>query len=303
MKIIKANGDIVPLDFSQVTKQTKPATEGLKNVDYKTLEEDTKVLLRDRMATSEITRNLITTALNKVDIDRSDWTYVAARLELYSLYHNIKRIYNRTGSGDVYKMASLNMFINKYKDIGKERLGDFVNKYTEDEISELNNYIVGERDLLMNYFSVKTALNMYLFKVKGDIVELPQYLHMGVAMYLAQNEKDKMYYVKEFYDMFSKFEFINSTPTNANSRSRIPSTISCLINRIPDSIKGIFDAFKEIGLGSQQGSGWGIDWTFIRSKGSYIDGIKGIAGGKIAFLKTLAGISIAVDQRGKEYSV
>lgn len=300
MKIIKADGRIVPLDFSQVRKQTLPATKGLKNVDYLELEKDTKILLRDGMATSEITKNLVTTSLNKVDLDCSDWTYVAARLELYSLYHNIKRLYNKTGSGDVYKKVTLNNYINTNRDnyLGKERLGYFVDKYTDEEISELNKYIVGERDLLMNYFSVKTALDMYLFKVKGKIVELPQHLHMSVAMFLAQNEVDKIGYCVKFYDMFSKFEFINSTPTNSNSRGLVPSTVSCLIDQAPDSIVGLFEHYGHVALGSQKGSGWGMDWSLVRSKGSYIDGVKGIAGGKISFLKILNDISVGVDQKG-----
>jgi len=302
MKIIKADGRKVPLDFSQVTKQTLPATEGLHNVSHLDLEEDAKVLLRDGMSTNEITRNLVTTALNKVDLDCSDWTYVAARLELYSLYHNIKRLYNKTGNGDVYKKVSLYNYIDTIGNVklGKERLGSFVDNYTNEEIIELNNHIVGERDLLMNYFSVKTALDMYLFRIKGEIVELPQYLHMCVAMYLAQNEVDKIGYCVKFYNMFSKFEFINSTPTNSNSRDLVPSTISCLIDQAQDSIVGIFGHYGQVALGSQQGSGWGMDWSLVRSKGSYIDGVKGVGGGKISFLKILNDISIGVDQKGRK---
>ena len=303
MYVIKRDGRKDPLDITQVRKQTGPATEGLHNVSYEALEAEASILFRDGIYSTEIQHALINTALDKVDVDAADWTYVAGRLQLYELYHEIKRLYGVSGSGDVYERVPLSKYLAYREDLGNDNIvttiGSFKDKYSPEEIGELNTHINGKLDLLMNYFSVRTGMDMYFTKNShGEIIELPQHLHMATAMYLAQNEVDKMGYALKFYEMFSKFEFINSTPTNANARAKKPSTISCLINSVPDSIDGIFDSAHEVAKGSQQGSGWGIDWSWVRSKGSWIENTRGVAGGKIPFMKIYNDISIAVDQKG-----
>ena len=46
-------------------------------------------------------------------------------------------------------------------------------------------------------------------------------------------------------------------------------------------------------------SGWGIDFSKVRSVGSDIGINKGVAGGKIPFLKVFNDTAIAVNQAGK----
>jgi ribonucleoside-diphosphate reductase alpha chain len=51
------------------------------------------------MKTSDIAKSLIATAVEKIDIDRPDWTFVASRLYLYDLYHVVGKNLG-TGKGE-----------------------------------------------------------------------------------------------------------------------------------------------------------------------------------------------------------
>ena len=293
--MVKRDNSVEKMDFSKIQKQTRPAVLGL-GLDAKELEEEVKVSMQDMMTSTDMQSILIKTALSKVDVDRSKWTFAAARLDLYDLYHRIKISYNEQGSGDVYKRVTLKKYIN----MNKGRLSKWYKKYTKKEVSYFNSLIDGERDLLFDYLGFKTMTDRYLIKDNNsEYVELPQHMHMAVAMFICQKEHNKKYWVEKVYNAISTLLIVNATPINSNGRLKNASTASCLTTSIPDSINGIFDAYKEIALGSKLGAGWGIDITRIRALASTINNVKGVAGGSIPFSKILNDIAIAVDQLGK----
>lgn len=294
MYVIKQDGRKQELDISQIRKQTIPACEGLEFTSYEELEFSAELMFRDGIPTSEIKDSLIQAALNKIDEATPKYTFVAARLSAYDLYHNIKRTYGVQGKGNVYKKVKLQDYINFNKDI----LSDWHSTYTPEEVEELNNYIDSKRDLLFDYLGFITCRDRYLIKRKGKVRELPQHMHMAVAMFNSQNEQkeNRIEIVKELYDVLSKLEYINPTPMNTNGRIKNGGLISCLLGTVPDSIEGIFDMAKEVGQGSKIGAGWGIDISRVRSQGSTIDGKDGVAGGKIPFTVIFNYISLAVDQ-------
>jgi len=45
------------------------------------------------ISTEDIQQTIIKTAVDKIDIDRPDWTFVASRLFLYDLYHKVSGLY------------------------------------------------------------------------------------------------------------------------------------------------------------------------------------------------------------------
>ncbi len=293
MRVLKRNGTLEKLRFENVRKQTKPSVEGL-DLSYEELEVDMKILFTDGIKSTDIQKSLIITALNKIDVDAPKWTFVAARLSLYDIYHDIKRLYGKVGNGDVYDKVTLKDYINFNLNV----LSDFHLKYTDAEINELNSIIDSKKDLLFDYLGFVTYRERYAIVNDGNVSELPQHLHMAVAMYLAQNEVDKVHWAKKFYKVECDLEFINATPINSNGRLKDGSTISCLVATTSDSINGIFDTAKEVAKGSSLGSGWGIDWSRVRSLGSKIGERINAAGGKIPFLKIFNSISVGVDQKG-----
>jgi len=304
--VIKRNGRREHLDISKIRKYTMAACERLKDVDYSELELDAKLQFRDGITTEEIQETLIKTAVDKIDIDRPNWNYVAARLFLYDLYH---RVTGFTGYNH------LKEYFKKGEDSGRILPG-LKEKF---DLDDLNNYIDEKRDLQFTYLGIKTLYDRYIIKdKKGNPIELPQQLFMGVAMFLAQNEtnpesipdeeKGKIdlndpkairgYWAKKFYDVISKFEVMVATPTLSNARTTRHQLSSCYVGSMNDNIEGIFDDYKEMALLSKFGGGIGWDVTKIRALGSFIDNHKNAAGGVVPWLKIANDVAIAVDQLG-----
>lgn len=286
LRVVKRSGRIETLDVSKIQKYTADAVADLEGVSQSELEVDAKLHFKDLITTEEIQQTLIKTAVDKIDVDTPNWTFVAARLFLYDLYHKVSGF---TG----YK--HLREYFEKGESEGKILKG-FKEKF---DLDFLNNKIDPKRDLQFNYLGIKTLYDRYLIKDRNNLpIELPQQMFMALAMFMAQNEKEPNEWAVKFYDVISKFEVVTATPTLANGRTTRHQLSSCYIGSTPDNIEGIFDAYKEMALLSKYGGGIGWDFSKVRGLGSFIDGHKNAAGGVVPFLKIANDVAIAVDQLG-----
>ena len=284
--VIKRNGRTEPLDITKIQKYTSAAVKDLANVSQSELEVDAKILFRDGITSKEIQQTLIKTAVDKIDIDAPNWTFVASRLFIFNLYHQVNGF---TGYG------SLKKYFERGEKEGRLLLG-LKEMY---DLDRLEKHIKPERDFQFNYLGVKTLYDRYLIKdSNSEPIELPQHMFMAISMFLAQREEDKHEWAIKFYDMISQFEVMLATPTLSNARTTRHQLSSCYIGSTPDNIEGIFDSYQEMAMLSKFGGGIGWDWTGIRSMGSFIDGHKNAAGGTVPFLKITNDIAIAVDQLG-----
>ncbi len=290
--IQKRNGRREVLDITKIQKHTIAATKDLEGVSQSELEIDAQIKFIDGMSSSDIQDALIKTAVEKIDIDVPNWTFVASRLFLFDLYHKVGKATHGI-KGEPY--GHLKEYIKYGQEAGRIIPG-LEDGYDLDELSE---YLEPCRDYQFTYLGMKTLYDRYLLKNnQKDPIELPQQMFMGIAMFLAQNEDDKQEKAKEFYDVISKFEVMLATPTLSNARTNRHQLSSCYIGSSPDNIEGIFDGYKEMALLSKFGGGIGWDWNSIRALGGVIDGHKSAAGGTIPFLKITNDIALAVDQLG-----
>ncbi len=290
--ITKRNGRKEVLDISKIQKNTIAATQGLNGVSQSELEIDSQIKFINGMSSSDIQDALVKTAVEKIDIDVPDWTFVASRLFLYDLYH-------RTGKATHGIKGSAYCHLKDYISYG-QKAGRIIPELESGyDLDDLNKQLDPSRDLLFNYLGVKTLNDRYLLKNSdNEPIELPQQMFMGISMFLAQNEEDKQEKAKEFYHVLSKFEVMLATPTLSNARTNRHQLSSCYIGSSPDNIEGIFDGYKEMGLLSKFGGGIGWDWNSIRALGGVIDNHKSAAGGIVPFLKITNDIALAVDQLG-----
>ncbi|MCF6309856.1 MAG: ribonucleoside-diphosphate reductase subunit alpha [Sulfurimonas sp.] len=286
MTIIKRNGRTETLDITKIQKYTSAAVKDLAGVSQSELEVDAQLHFRDGITSTEIQQTLIKTAVDKIDIDTPNWTFVASRLFLFNMYHQVNGF---TGYG------SLEEYFTRGEREGRLLLG-LKEMY---DLDRLEKHIKPERDMLFNYLGVKTLYDRYLIKDSAsEPIELPQHMFMAIAMFLAQREEDKHEWAIKFYDMVSTFQVMLATPTLSNARTTRHQLSSCYIGSTPDNIEGIFDSYQEMAMLSKFGGGIGWDWTNVRSMGSFIDGHKNAAGGTVPFLKITNDIAIAVDQLG-----
>ena len=241
MLVKKRNGRLETLDITKIQKYTSAAVKGLDNVSQSELETGAHIQFRDGISTEEIQKTLIKTAVDRIDIDAPNWTFAAARLFLYDLYHQVNGF---TG------YQSLSIYLERGEKSGRILKG-LKDQY---DLDLLDKHIKPERDLQFNYLGVKTLYDRYLIKDNNNNpIELPQHMFMGIAMFLAQNEIDKHEWAIKFYDMISKFEVMLATPTLSNARTTRHQLSSCYIGSSPDNIEGIFDSYKEMGMLSKFG--------------------------------------------------
>ena len=292
--IIKRDGRREPLDITKIQKMTSEAVANLSGVSQSEIELDAHIKFIDGMKSSDIQDALIKTAVEKIDIDVPNWTFVAARLRLYDLYHEVGKVLgNVKGNsyGPLQTTIDYGIAQNRYK---KDLCKDF-------DVEDLSNYIKPERDLQFTYLGIKTAIDKYLTRdALGQTFELPQHMFMMIAMFLASKEKpkDKQQKAKDFYDVISTFEVMIATPTLSGARKIRSQLSSCFIGSAPDNIEGIFDSYKEMSLLSKFGGGIGWDWNEVRCRSSVIDNNVNAAGGTTPWLKITNDIAIAVDQLG-----
>lgn len=312
IQIVKRSGEKEPLNIENIRRQTIPACEGLNFVTYEELELNASIHFYDGMTSREIQNSLIESAHNLIDETRPDWTFAAARLSLYDLYHDISHLYGVKGiKGDIYKRISIKDYFNKFG----HTLSDFYKTYSDSEIEELNSIIDSKKDLLFNYAAVLILRNTYLNRTSeldGDdinrevtqVVELPQHMLMSIAMFASQNEsKDKrLQVVKDLYEVISNQYFIPATPHLSSGRVRNGNLASCLVTSFNDSIESINSGIAAVNLGSKAGAGWGIDISRVRSINAPIKGRANASRGKVPLCKVLDSLSLYIDQGGKTYA-
>lgn len=291
--VVKRDGSREPLDISKIQKQTSSATQGLKNVSQSELELDAKLNFIDGITSEQIQQILIKTAVDKIDLDKPDWTFVAARLFLFDLTHKVRQAYKQHGYNEITLEA--------YLAVGKKENRLLSNLGYGYDLTKLQSAIDTQRDYLFNYLGIKTLYDRYLVKdFDKNPIETPQLMFMGIAMFLAQNEspETKTDWAIKFYNTLSTFKFMLATPTLTNARTLKHQLSSCFVGSAPDNIEGIFDSYKEISLLSKFGGGIGWDFAKIRATGSQIRNHRAAAGGLIPFLKILNDVTVACDQLG-----
>jgi ribonucleoside-diphosphate reductase alpha chain len=287
------NGELKPIDITKIQAKTANATKGIPGVDQFELESALEIQFYSGISTEEIQNAIVQTAIDKIDVDAPNWTFVAARAFMSSHYHTVGRVIGAP-KGKAYSHT-----LEEYLEYGVSQ--GRINKsfFRIFDLEELNNYIKPDRDLLFTYLGIKAVYDRYLLKNKnGEVFELPQHMFMAIAMFLAQKEENPMEWAKKFYDEISTFRVMLATPTLSNARTNRNQLSSCFQGATNDNIEAIFDSYKDMSLLSKFGGGIGWDWAQVRASNSNIDDHKGVAGGLIPWLKITNDVALAVDQLG-----
>ncbi len=120
-------------------------------------------------------------------------------------------------------------------------------------------------------------------KTKNDTI-------LRVARAAAAKEKDREYWTGKFIEALSDFKFIpgGRIVANAGTKRTEVTMFNCFVmNKISDSIDGIFETVKESALTQKQGGGVGFDFSTIRPTGSPIKGCEASASGPLSFMQVL----------------
>ena len=235
---------------------------------------------------------IIKAASELTDKDAPRWEFIAALFLNYDLEKKIK------ANLEEFK---INNFYEKIAFLTEKGLyGEYIlENYSKEDILELEDYIDNSRNRLLNYSGLDLLIKRYVIRSHdGRFVESIQEMFMGIAMHLAIPEKNRIYWAKKFYDIYSSLKVTVATPTMSNARKPYNQLSSCFIDTVPDTLKGIYRSIDNFAQISKHGGGMGLYFGKVRATGSDIRGFKGVAGGVIRWIKLANDTAVAVDQLG-----
>ena len=292
-KVKKRNGRLEELNLDKINLCAEMACEDLDNVSVSEIVLDASLQLYDKIPTKEIDKALIMSARSKIEKE-PNYAYVSARLLLHNLY---KEVFGEGFTTEDFEEKYKKHFVGNIKKlVRQERLSKDLLSYDLDQLADA---LVPERDDLFKYLGIQTLYDRYFIHLKGRRMESPQSFYMRVAMGLCLNEENKEQKAIEIYNMMSEFRYSPSTPTLFNSGTKRSQLSSCYLSTVHDSIDGIFGTIHGQARLSKYAGGLGIDWSYIRATGSYIQGTNGNSSGLVPWLKIFNDTLVAVNQGGK----
>ncbi|MFD2682997.1 ribonucleoside-diphosphate reductase subunit alpha [Bacillus seohaeanensis] len=247
---------------------------------------------------SQINNLLLLEGLANISEQEPDWTYVCSRIYMQQLYKEaaINRNYPANQNyGCFYELIVRLTNNGIYNPI-------ILEKYSKEELHELGDMIVPNRDKFFTYIGLRTLADRYLARDhEKNTYELPQERFMMIAVTLMMNEprESRLSLVKDAYWALSNLYMTVATPTLANAGKSYGQLSSCFIDTVDDSLQGIYDSNTDIANLSKSGGGIGVYLGKIRSRGSDIKGFKGISSGVIPWMKQLNNTAVSVDQLGQ----
>lgn len=248
---------------------------------------------KPEMSSDERLSALIKAAVELTTQEAPDWEFIAARLLNFQLTEKQEK---------QARISDIHSFYEKLRYLTNEGLyGSYIlDSYSQQEIEEAAGFICPERDKLFNYSGLDLLSKRYLIRTHShEPMESVQEMYLGIALHLAMPEKrDRLQWIRKFYDLLSKLEVTMATPTLSNARKPYHQLSSCFIDTVPDSLEGIYRSIDNFAMVSKFGGGMGMYFGKVRAAGGNIRGFKGVAGGVIRWMKLVNDTAVAVDQLG-----
>lgn len=278
--VTKRNGNKEVFEAEKINKVLLWATQGLSGVSASDVAMNAQLQFYPGIKTSEIHKVLIQSAVDMINEKNPNYQYVASNLLNYLLR---KEVFETK-----IEMPSLIWTIKR--NIGVDLYdGIILDKYTEDEISDLDKYIKHDRDYELTYAGLQQLIDKYLVKDRstGRSYETPQFCFMMISMtvFADYDKSIRIAHVKELYDMISEHKISLPTPIVAGIRTPNRQFSSCTLIEIGDSLDSIFYGNVAIGQYVAKRAGIGINAGSIRALGSKVRNGEVVHTGVIPFFK------------------
>ena len=278
INVTKRDGSIQAFDLEKVHKVLEWAVEDISGVSMSEIELKANIQLYDKIPAYDIHELLIKSTAELISEHTPNYQFVAARLISYKMR---KEAYGE------YDVPPLTSIIEQNVELGVYD-SDILNKYSDDEILEFNNYIKHERDDTFTYAGMEQFRGKYLVQDRRtkQIYETPQILYMMISMTLFSNYKEnRTKYVKDYYDAISQFYISLPTPIMAGVRTPTRQFSSCVLIESGDSLDSINATATSIVRYISKKAGIGIGAGAIRANGAKVGDGSVVHTGLIPFLK------------------
>jgi len=285
MRITKRNGASESVDVNKIVRAVNRCCIGLPHVDALRVATKTISGLFDGATTRELDQLSIQTAAALI-AEEPHYSRLAARLLATYVDKEVRNQGIYAFSQSVTAAHALGL-------VG-DRLLDFVTRNAR----KLNDAILPERDREFEYFGLRTVYDRYLLKhPKARLVlETPQQFFLRIACSLSETVPQAL----ELYGLFSKLEYLPSSPTLFNAGTKHEQLSSCFLLDSPeDHLEHIYQRYTDVAMLSKFSGGIGLAYHRVRSRGSLIESTNGLSSGIVPWLKTLDASVAAVNQGGK----
>ena len=146
----------------------------------------------------------------------------------------------------------------------------------------------------ISYFGLENLRDRYFLRDdNGEICENPKTFYARVATGMARGDRDLS---QRLYDYMSRQWIVPASPTLMNIGTKRGLPISCFLNMVPDTLEGIFDAYRENAFLAKYGGGIGTDWSELRGQNAPLQKSGLRSSGVIPFLKVMDSTTIAVSR-------
>ena len=276
--VTKRDGTIQPFDLEKVHKVLDWAVEGISGVSISEIELKANIQLYDKIKAYDIHELLIKSAAELISEHTPNYQFVAARLISYKMR---KEAYGDYNVPHLINIIQTNVNLGMYDP-------DILEKYTEEELNELNEYIRHDRDDTFTYVGMEQFRGKYLVQDRRSkqIYETPQILYMMISATLfAKYKENRLKYVKDYYDAISQFYISLPTPIMAGVRTPTRQFSSCVLIESGDSLDSINATATSIVKYISKKAGIGIGAGSIRANGAKVGDGSVVHTGLIPFLK------------------
>ena len=279
MQVRKRSGQLEDINIEKLHKVVQYACDGINGVSASEVEINSQIQFYNAITTADIQETIIKSAADLISEETPNYQYVAGRL---INYHLRKEVYAQ------FEPPCLCDIIDKNIDAGFYD-PEFREKYTKDEIDQLQTFIDHKRDEYLTYAAMEQFRGKYLVQNRstGQVYETPQvaYMMISATLFADYDKKCRMEYVKAYYDAISKFKISLPTPVMAGVRTPQRQFSSCVLIETGDSLDSINATSSSIVKYVSQKAGIGVGAGSIRAIGSPIRNGDATHTGVIPFYK------------------
>jgi ribonucleoside-diphosphate reductase alpha chain len=290
-KVTNRDGETEEFNIQKIKKMVARGVQGL-DVNPLELESKVSVAFVDGVNTKHIHDSMIIECTNLTTPEEPDWRYVAGRF--YTMGFLKEMVRKRGYSYDLLRTIQDNVDTGIYSK-------DLLENYTLQEITELNQNLDWDLDLIYDHAGAKALCDRYVLPN-----EMPQEMYMTIAMMLApvvakttKADIDLVTLTTGIYRAIAEGQISLASPILLNLRRNNANLASCFIIQPDDNLEDIFDNIKKVALISKNAGGVGVNLDRIRARGSWIKHVLGASSGVVPMVKVLNDTAIYVDQEAK----
>jgi len=270
--VIKRNGERVPLELEKWSNQIAKVCEGIDGVSTSMIEIAAQANFYDGMPTRELDQMALRAMIDLIDEEEHpetgnvNYQYAAGKQRISMLRKDVYGTYTPPRLYDIVKKNIDNNFYTK----------ELLEWYTEAEWDQIEKFVDHDKDEHLPYAAVDQLIEKYLVQDRtkaGYVVETPQVRYaVAAATAFHAEKKDRLRWVRDFYNSASDGLFTLATPVLAGLGTKTKQFSSCVLIKSDDTLKSIFASGQIMADYAAKRAGIGLDIGRLRPLGAPIRG-------------------------------